>query len=249
MSDEPIVTPGTNDPAMESPRVVIVLAKAPVTGRAKTRLVPPATPQGAAAVAAAALLDTLDAACAVPGARVLVALEGDVRDAERADELAAALERVTVVRQRGESLGERIAAAHEDALRAAPGAITVQIGMDTPQVDAGLLTDALDLVAAHADAALGLALDGGWWAMALADPSHARVIADVPTSRDDTGEATLAALRAGHPGLRPGHVLELPPLSDVDTAADAMVVSDLVPHGRFALAVGDLLGVPGGLPR
>lgn len=249
MSDEPITAPGTNAPAMESPRVVIVLAKAPVAGRAKTRLVPQVTPQGAAAVAAAALLDTLDAARGVPGARVLVALEGDVRDAERADELAAALEHVTVVRQRGDSLGERIAAAHDDAARLAPGAITVQIGMDTPQVDAALLTDALGLVATHADAALGLALDGGWWAMALADPSHAGVITDVPTSRDDTGEATLAALRAGHPGLRPGRVLELPPLSDVDTAADAAVVAALVPHGRFALAVDDLLGVPGGLPR
>lgn len=246
---EPPTHPRTNAPAMGTSRVIVVLAKAPVAGRAKTRLTPPATPQGAAGIAAAALLDTLDAATAVPDAGVVVAFEGDVADAERSDEIAAALARVAVVPQRGQSLGERIAAAHADAARLAPGARTVQIGMDSPQVDAGLLTDALDLVATHADAALGLAHDGGWWALALADPRHAGVIADVPTSRDDTGRATLAALRAGHPGLRPGRVLELPPLSDVDTAADAVAVSDLVPHGRFARAVRDLLPVTGGLPR
>lgn len=248
MSNEPITPPATKDPVMSS-RVVIVLAKAPVAGRAKTRLVPPATPQGAAAIAAAALLDTLDAARAVPDATVLVALEGRVADAERAVELAETLERVRVVPQRGDSLGERIAAAHTDAARLVPGARTVQIGMDSPQVDARLLGDALDLVSGPADAALGLALDGGWWALALADPTHARVISEVPTSRDDTGPATLAALRSGHPGLHPGRVLELPPLSDVDTADDATAVSDLVPHGRFAQAVRALLPVPGGLPR
>ncbi|WP_433786492.1 TIGR04282 family arsenosugar biosynthesis glycosyltransferase [Actinomycetospora sp. CA-101289] len=243
-------------------RVVLVLAKAPVAGRVKTRLMPVATPEGAAGIAAAALLDTLEAAAAVPGARVVVALEGDPRIAERADEIGDALAGTVVVPQRGHTLGERITAAHDDVAAAFPGAASVQIGMDTPQVDAGLLADALHLVAdGGADAALGLALDGGWWALALADPRAAAVIAAVPTSRDDTGARTLAALRAGHPGLDPERVLELPPLSDVDTPDDAVTVADLVPTGRFARAVADqllvprpssaplLLPVPGGLPR
>ena len=46
---------------------LLVLAKAPEPGRVKTRLCPPPTPAEAADLAAAALLDTLDAACAVPG--------------------------------------------------------------------------------------------------------------------------------------------------------------------------------------
>jgi glycosyltransferase A (GT-A) superfamily protein (DUF2064 family) len=262
---EPITGPTTNAstmrtaprdgrPGAHSPdgvgRVVCVLAKAPVAGRVKTRLMPPATPAGAAGVAAAALLDTLDAALAVDDAEVLVALEGEIADAERAGELAETLAATTVVGQRGDSLGERIAAAHEDLARLFPQAVSVQIGMDTPQLDARLLADALDLVAGDghpADAALGLALDGGWWGLALADPRHAAAIADVPTSREDTGRRTLEALRAS--GLDPARVLELPPLSDVDTADDAAAVSDLVPAGRFARAVQDLLLVPGGLPR
>jgi glycosyltransferase A (GT-A) superfamily protein (DUF2064 family) len=251
---EPMSRSRTNAPTMRSSdpgtRVVLVLAKAPVAGKAKTRLMPAASPEGAAGIAAAALLDTLDAAAAVPGARVVVALEGDPGRAERASEIVDALAGTVVVPQRGGTLGERITAAHADVAAAFPDAATVQIGMDTPQVDVELLTDALDLVTGGgADAALGLALDGGWWALALADPRLAGILAAVPTSRDDTGHRTLAALRAGHPGLDPGRVLELPPLSDVDTPDDAVAVAGLAPTGRFARAVADLLPVPGGLAR
>ncbi|GAA4896528.1 DUF2064 domain-containing protein [Actinomycetospora straminea] len=235
-------------------RVVIILAKAPVPGGVKTRLVPPATPDGAAEVAAAALLDTLDAARAVPDAAVLVALAGDARDGVRAAELTAALAGTTVVPQGEGTLGERIAAAHEEAARRFPDAVSLQIGMDTPQVDAALLAaafevvdevdtvdgvDAVDAAGEPVLGALGPAVDGGWWALALRHPRTAAVVTPVPTSRDDTGERTLAALRAG----LPGEVRELPTLADVDTAADAAVVAELVPDGRFARAVGELLGV------
>jgi glycosyltransferase A (GT-A) superfamily protein (DUF2064 family) len=253
-----MTTPGANAPIMQVdqagsggagdggavPRVVLVLAKAPVPGRAKTRLSPPATPEGAAGVAAAALLDTLDAAAATPRARVVVALEGSVTDAVLADEIAAALAPHTVVAQRGQSLGERISAAHDDVAAAFPAAVSVQVGMDTPQVDARLLDRALRTVESGADAALGLAHDGGWWALALRDPRRAKSITDVPTSTDETGRRTLDALRAA---LGRDAVADLPSLSDVDTADDAVRVAELVPHGRFARAVGDLLPVPGGV--
>jgi glycosyltransferase A (GT-A) superfamily protein (DUF2064 family) len=253
-----MTTPGANAPIMQVdqagsggaedgsavPRVVLVLAKAPVPGRAKTRLSPPATPEGAAGVAAAALLDTLDAAAATPRARVVVALEGSLAQAVRGDEIGAALAPHTVVAQRGDGLGERIAAAHVDVATAFPGAVSVQVGMDTPQVDARLLDAALRTVESGADAALGLAEDGGWWALALRDPRRAGIITDVPTSTDETGRLTLEALRAA---LGHAAVADLPSLSDVDTADDAVRVSELVPHGRFARAVGDLLPVPGGV--
>lgn len=250
---EPTTSPRANAPTMRTTarvtRVVLVLAKAPVAGRVKTRLMRATSAAGAADVAAAALLDTLDAARAVPDARVVVALDGDLAAAQRPLELADAVADTVVVPQRGDSLGERITAAHDDVAATFPGAASVQIGMDTPQVDANLLTDALDLVTTEVDAALGLALDGGWWALALADPRRAGLIAEVPTSRDDTGARTLATLRAGHRGLPPRRVLELPALADVDTPDDAVAVADLVPAGRFARAVADALPVPGGLHR
>jgi glycosyltransferase A (GT-A) superfamily protein (DUF2064 family) len=212
---------------------VIVLAKAPEPGRVKTRLCPPATPGEAADLAAASLLDTLDAVAGVPGADLVVALTGRLAGAARRAELTAALRGARVLPQRGDGLGVRIAAAHADTATLLPGRPTLQLGMDTPQAAAVLLAACLDrLRAPRTDAVLGLAADGGWWAMGLRDPRAARLVAAVPTSRADTGERTLRALRDG--GLRVGL---LPELTDVDTAADALVVAAAAPGGRFAAAL------------
>lgn len=218
---------------MIPPAALIVLAKAPEPGRVKTRLCPPATPAEAADLAAASLLDTLAAAGGVPAAEPVVVFTGRLADAARAAELSVALRGVRVLAQRGDGLGRRIAAAHADTAALLPGRATLQVGMDTPQADAALLTASLDrLHASGTDAVLGPATDGGWWAVGLRDPRAAVLVADVPTSRDDTGERTLRALRDG--GLRVGL---LPELADVDTAADALAVAGAAPGGRFAAAV------------
>jgi hypothetical protein len=198
---------------------LLVIAKAPVPGRVKTRLCPPCRPEQAARIAAAALADTLDAVTATAvSARTLV-LSGRY----------CAPPGWQVVAQRGGGLDERLAHAFADT--AAPGTAALLVGMDTPQLDptglaAGLA--ALD----GADAALGPARDGGWWGLALRDPAHADALRGVPTSRPDTGRRTLAALRGR--GLR---VALLPELSDVDTFDDALEVAAACPHTRFAEAV------------
>lgn len=212
---------------------VLVLAKVPEPGRVKTRLCPPLTPAQSADLAAAALLDSIAAASAVPGGRPVVVLTGFLERAARHPELTAALNGVTVLPQRGNGLGQRIAAAHVDGAHRVGAARTLQIGMDTPQVDAALLRDAdTVLTTPGIDAVLGPAVDGGWWGLGLRDPAAAALLVDVPTSRDDTGERTLHALRAA--GLR---VALLPELSDVDTATDALAVAAAAPTTRFAAAV------------
>ncbi|HEX3259699.1 MAG TPA: DUF2064 domain-containing protein [Pseudonocardia sp.] len=207
-------------------RVLIVLAKAPVPGRVKTRLCPPATPEQAARLAAAALADTLAAALQVPAAEVVVALDG-----EPDPTLAVALAGTTVIAQRGGALGERIAAAHADVAALAPGACTVLIGMDTPQLDPAVLGRCLDAVADPdgPDAVLGPAADGGWWALALRNPRDAELIGSVPASRSDTGARTRAALETA--GRR---VAAMPELTDVDTMVDAHAVARACPGSRFA---------------
>lgn len=215
-----------------TPRAIaLVVAKAPVPGRAKTRLSPPATPEQAADIAAASLLDTCRAVASVPGAEVVVAWTGETDLAARRSEVVAALDRVRVVPQRGVELGARIAAAHASAGQVAPGAPVLQIGMDTPQVGPELLEFGLERLG-RADAVLGPASDGGWWALGLRDPRCAEVVRNVPTSRPDTGERTAWELRRA--GLR---VAQLPDLSDVDTMRDARLVAEDVPGSRFAEAV------------
>lgn len=223
------------------PDVLLVLAKSPVAGLAKTRLCPPATPSDAAAIAAAALLDTLDAVAAVPGARVMVAWTGELDDAECADELRRVLAGVERFDQCEGPLGRRIAGAHAEVARRAPGSSVLQIGMDTPQLDAVALAAGLEPLRGPGpvDAVLGPAFDGGWWALGLRDPRRAAVIADVPMSRPDTGELTRRALLAG--GLA---VEDLPGMRDVDDAADALAVAASAPHGRFAAQVRARLRLP-----
>ncbi|KAA9154571.1 DUF2064 domain-containing protein [Amycolatopsis acidicola] len=204
---------------------LLVIAKAPIPGFAKTRLCPPATPEQAAEIAAAALLDTLDAVAATPGALPVVAATGDFTAAARQGELAHALWATDVIPQRGEGFGERLANAHADVCHL--GLPVLQIGMDTPHVTAELLADAAARLQDE-EAVLGLAEDGGWWALGLRDPRDAKVLADVPMSTAETGAHTLAAL-----GLSSA---ALPTLSDVDTMADARLVASSA-GGRFAEAV------------
>ena len=213
---------------------LLVVAKAPVPGLAKTRLARVVGNRAAARLAAAAFLDTLNAVLATPGAVPVVALTGRLESAERADELAACLDRCTVLPQRGADLGERLANAHLDVSAEFAGLRVFQIGMDTPQVGPALLGRALAALADTA-AVLGPAADGGWWGLGLRAPARAEVLRAVPMSRGDTGMRTLLALRGA--GLRVGR---LPTLSDVDFLPAALRVAAIAPGTRFAQAVSEL---------
>jgi uncharacterized protein len=201
----------------------LVVAKAPVPGRVKTRLGAAIGMEAAARVAAGALLDTL-AACRAAFDECHLALDGDLRGACSERSLRDELDGWHVHPQRGTSLGERLAHAHADA--AGPGP-TVQIGMDTPQLSAA---DLHEVASASTDgnAVLGPAEDGGWWVLSLHDPSAAAGLAGVPMSRPDTYRATRTALERA--GLR---VHAARTLRDVDTAADAEVVAAGVSGGHF----------------
>ncbi|WP_280274063.1 TIGR04282 family arsenosugar biosynthesis glycosyltransferase [Nocardia wallacei] len=203
----------------------LVVAKAPIAGFAKTRLTPPFSPREAAQLAAAALLDTL-AAVRHSGLRHrVVAWTGDLDLAEHAAELAAALAEFTLVPQRGDTFGQRLAHAHHDA--AELGAPVLQIGMDTPQAGPAVLAAGAARLLDSGDTVLGPATDGGWWALGLTEPAPARVLTEVPMSTGSTGARTRAALREF--GCR---VHRLPTLSDVDTVEDAVAVAAEY-HGRF----------------
>jgi uncharacterized protein len=200
---------------------LIVIAKAPVPGRSKTRLCPPCTPAEAARLAEAALADTLHAVASTPADRRVVVLDG---------EPGAWLPDVfEVVAQRGGGLDERLANSFDDV-----GAPALLIGMDTPQVTAALLSESARRLA-EADAVLGPALDGGFWALGLRRPD-ASLLVGVPMSVAQTGSRQRARLRAA--GL---HVRMLPALRDVDRIEDARAVAAQVPGGRFARALGAIV--------
>jgi glycosyltransferase A (GT-A) superfamily protein (DUF2064 family) len=215
--------------------IVLVVAKAPVAGEAKTRLVPALGPQGSADLAAAALLDTLEVAADAarelggPAARPVVAFTGDVTAAARAVEVRSALDRCVVIPQRGDGFAERLVHAHQDA--AVHGAPVLQIGMDTPQVTIDLLIRSAAALSG-CDAVLGPAEDGGWWLLGVRVPAAAAPLAGVPMSTPRTGRLTLEALRGKgfRTSIGPG-------LRDVDTIDDARAVAATAPGTRFAAAL------------
>lgn len=201
------------------PAQILVMAKAPLAGRVKTRLCPPCTFEQAAGVAAAALADTIDAVTATPATRRTLVLHGCHPTPPGWDTVA----------QRGDGLAERLTNAYLDTALA--DVATLLIGMDTPQVTPALLEAAIAALE-HADAALGPTTDGGWWAMALREPRHAHVLRAIPMSTSRTAALTTAALH--RLGL---NVATLDELRDVDTAIDAHIVAAGLRQGRFAAVV------------
>jgi uncharacterized protein len=195
---------------------LIVIAKAPRSGRCKTRLVPPLTLEGAARVARAALSDTLEAALGCPAREHVLALDGAPEEWLPAG--------FRTIPQRGIGLDERLAAAFLDT-----GGPALLIGMDTPQVTPSLLGDAIAILEAPGtDAVIGPALDGGYWAIGLRR-ADVELFHGVPMSRADTFELQLARLRSAGLSVR-----LLPLLRDVDRIDDARAVAELIPRSRFA---------------
>ncbi|MGH9268528.1 MAG: TIGR04282 family arsenosugar biosynthesis glycosyltransferase [Acidimicrobiales bacterium] len=210
---------------------IIVMAKAPVAGRVKTRLCPPFTPAQAASLAEAMLADTLAAVMATPAPWRVVALEG-----QPGPWLPYGL---PVVAQRGATFDERLACAFTDI--GAPGLL---IGADTPQAGPDLLDQALRaLCRPGVDAVIGPAPDGGYWALGLRRPDE-RVFLGVHMSE----ACTFAGQRARLADLELATV-EVETLRDVDTLDDAIAVAAEAPASRFAAVLGQELAAVGCGPR
>ncbi|HEX3616928.1 MAG TPA: TIGR04282 family arsenosugar biosynthesis glycosyltransferase [Solirubrobacteraceae bacterium] len=204
-----------------STAALLVIAKQPVAGRAKTRLTPPCTPQQAALLADAALRDTLEVVAMTPVDRRVLVFEGD-------PQAWGAPTGFEVISQRGAGLGERLQAAFDDIAQPA-----LLIGMDTPQVtSAQLLAGLRSLTETSVDSILGPTADGGYWCVGFREPVPG-AFAGVPMSAADTyvrQRGRLAEL-----GMRVGRQ---PLLRDVDTIDDAKAVAALAPGSRFARALG-----------
>jgi uncharacterized protein len=208
-----------------------VIAKEPRPGFVKTRLCPPCTPEQAATIAAAGLLDTLDAIdlLVIHGRNAgyqltpTLIFEGDPTDWLRPG--------YEVVKQRGGGLEERLANAFDDL---GPGFI---VGMESPHA-VTLIASALQAVAEGEDA-LGLAEDGGYWGIGLGsvEPNVFRnVFRNVPMSATNTGLTQLARLHA----LKRSVYL-LPQARDLDTIADVQAAATREGSNRLETAARKIL--------
>ena len=185
---------------------VLVVAKAPLPGRAKTRLVPPLSAEQAADLQRALLLDTLDS-CRAEGLEPAVLCAG---------EDAAALRKaigpgIRLVAQEGRGLADALRLGMRRHLRRGPVAI---VSSDVPGLPPGSLGDAFAALVNGADVVLGPARDGGYWLVAMREP-HDAPFEDIPMSTAAAYDTTCR--RCAEANLT---LATVEPWRDVDTAVD-----------------------------
>jgi rSAM/selenodomain-associated transferase 1 len=184
-----------------------VIAKEPVAGLAKTRLVPALGEAGAARAATAMLADTLGAVRASGADPWLCFTPAEAR--ERLGRLAPGF---GLLAQAAGDLGDRLAACLADLLAAGAERVAI-VGADTPQVPPASCRRAFALLD-EADVVLGPALDGGYYLVA-AKAARPELFVGVPMGTELVLTETLA--RAARCGLA---VALLPPLRDLDRVED-----------------------------
>jgi len=189
---------------------VLVIAKAPVPGRAKTRLVPPLTAAQAAELQRALLLDTLDA-CRAELDHVAI-LHADPAEAVDFERLAPA---TPLVLQDGRGLEDALGRTFERLVGDGPVAI---VSSDVPGLPSGSLARTFAALDDGADVVLGPAFDGGYWLIAMAH-FHPEPLREIPWSTPAVLGVTLARCRDA--GLR---VELLETWRDLDTVVDLAFV-------------------------
>lgn len=205
---------------------VIVFAKAPVPGLAKTRLSPALGQIGAAALAGRMLRHALAEATAADVGPVELCAAPDA--AHPALQAAAAEHGASLTEQGPGGLGLRMHRALGRTLMRHGRALL--IGTDAPALDAAVLRRAASALQDH-DAVFVPALDGGYALVGQrrADP---RWFSNMTWSHDRVMEDTRERLRTA--GVR---WTELPPVADIDEPGDlvhlpAGWLDDLGPASR-----------------
>ncbi len=201
---------------------VVVFARAPWPGRAKTRLIPALGEAPAARLAAAFLEDVLATVAAVPG---LAAEPWCPPEDVAAFEGARA--------QQGLELGARMTHALADALDRAP--IALLVGSDLPTLPASHLEEAVDALARH-DVVLGPAADGGFYLVGARG--------EAPALGPGVRWSSRHALADVHARLTDRRVALVRPWYDVDTEEDLRLLrAHLALRPHAAPRTAETLGV------
>jgi hypothetical protein len=195
---------------------LIVFAKYPEPGRVKTRLTPALTPDEAASLYRAFLLDALDQYTALPA---------DIRlylgPSESTPPLREGPPGVKQFVQQGAALGERMKRAFEETF-AAGYQRAVIIGTDHPTLPTAFVRQAFDAIASPASLSIGPSTDGGYYLLGM-NTFYPKLFEGMQYSHEDVLKDTLA--RATKTSA---HITLLPPWYDVDRPEDVQrLVDDL----------------------
>ncbi len=194
-------------------RRLILFAKVPEPGRAKTRLAPGLGEEGAARLYQAFLDDAIALCRRIEGASLEVwASAGVSGDAGVGEYFAGRYPELPVRLQSGRDLGERLSGAFESSFAAGADHVVIT-GSDHPTLPSSYLDRAFSALV-DARLVIGPSADGGYYAIGLtrhAWPEAASLFVGVPWSTPavlETARRTARRLGFGH--------IELPEWYDVD---------------------------------
>lgn len=194
---------------MHAPVRLIIFAKAPQAGLAKTRLIPALGAQGAAALAEKMLFQTVQTA--------ILAAIGPIELCVTPDWSAPAWRHyqfdpsIALSEQGAGDLGMRLARAAQRGLQ--HNQALILIGTDCPALNVELLRAAAAALAGH-DAVMHPSVDGGYALLGLRR-FHTRLFENIAWSSATVASSTLARLREVNFTVQ---IAE--PLRDIDTPED-----------------------------
>src|SRR5215468_8925896 len=181
LSKYPVLSPQASQTPSNGLCALAVMSKAPCAGTVKTRLVPPLTPEEAAALNLCFLRDMAAniANIARSGGAAGVVVYTPVGAESAYDGLLQ--EGFSLLAQRGASLGDRLFHAAEDLLAVGYSSLCL-IDSDSPTLPGPLLRAAVAALKRPGDrVALGAADDGGYYLIGLKH-AHRRLFEDVDWS-------------------------------------------------------------------
>ena len=189
---------------------ILIFAKAPVTGKVKTRLVPALGAEGAAALAAQMLHRTAGEAAAAAIGPVELCADPDPGHPDWRGQIPPGLD----LSAQGEGdLGERLAQAARRAIER--GECVLLIGTDCPDLDRVRLADAAAALGRH-DAIIHPTRDGGYALLGLSRFDHS-LFEGIAWSTASVAAETVGRIEALGWSLHVGETLH-----DVDEPADLL---------------------------
>lgn len=201
--------------------LLVVVAKAPVPGEVKTRLLPHFTPEEAVALYRCFLQDRLEEVGRLKGIDLAVAFTpADAR---------GTFSRITgngfnLFAQKGDDLGQRLNNIFIDKLDQGYAAVSI-IDSDTPDMPRSMVEQSFQaLMSGGVDTVFGPCNDGGYYLVGMRQP-HPELFEDIPWSTDAVLPVTLQ--RADRLGIR---TMLLPAWNDLDTFEDLIDFYDRHKH-------------------
>ncbi|MEJ2727472.1 MAG: TIGR04282 family arsenosugar biosynthesis glycosyltransferase [Deltaproteobacteria bacterium] len=194
--------------------LLVVVAKAPVAGKVKTRLIPQFTPEEAVELYRCFLQDRTRTISSLKGIdRAIAFTPADARDMF----IPFGLNGIGLFSQKGKDLGERLNNIFVEKLAGGYDAVSI-IDSDTPDLPQSTIRKSFKrLLSDQAEVVFGPCYDGGYYLVGMCKP-HPELFDDIPWSTGTVLSKTLEKAKRLH--VKTGL---LPRWNDLDTYEDLVV--------------------------